>query len=71
MTDPTETNADQLQYPLEEARWVWEEAARVMRLHGELASLYRAKSRDRGTMNLLWEKIEEGEAALALIGVRL
>lgn len=50
---------------------MWEEAARVMGLHRELAYMYRTKSRDKRTIAFLWERIEEGEAALRAIGVYL
>lgn len=50
---------------------MWQEAARVYRLHNELANLYRSNSTDKRTINTLWERIEEGEAALALVGVNL
>lgn len=62
---------EQLAYPLEEARWVWEETARVMALHRELADMYRNHSRDKRTINTIWERIEEAEAPLLAIGVRL
>jgi hypothetical protein len=54
-----------------EARWVWEEAARIYGLHTELANLYRNKSNDKRTINKLWELIEEGEYALRTVGVSL
>lgn len=71
MTEYIEQNSEALAHDPEEARWVWEEAARVYRLHGELASLYRVGSRDRRTIHELWARIEEGEAALRLVGVTL
>jgi hypothetical protein len=62
---------EQLAYTLEEARWVWEETARVMALHRELADMYRNNSRDTRTIRTIWERIEEGEAPLRAIGVSL
>lgn len=64
-------NADVLYYDIDEARWVVQEVRRVNSLHQELASLYRTKSRDRRTIQTLWRNIEEGEAGLRAIGVRL
>ncbi len=55
----------------EEARWIWQEAARVLSLHRELASLYRNKSTDTRTIKKLWELIDEGEFGLRLVGVYL
>lgn len=69
--DKPEPTAEDLEYSLDEARWIWEEAAAVMRLHGELASLYRTNSRDKRTIKLLWQQIEQREAALRLAGVYL
>lgn len=68
MNEPT---AEDLQHGLEDARWVWEEAARVLGLHRELAHLYRTRSKDKRTINALWERIEEGEYGLRAIGVYL
>lgn len=66
-----EPTSEDLAHGLDDAKWIWQEAARVYRLHGELASLYRTKSRDKRTINTLWERIDEGEAALRLVGVTL
>lgn len=70
MTD-NEPGADQLEYSLEDARWVWEEVVRVMALHRELADMYRNNSRDKRTIKLIWEQIDAGEAGLRAMGVRL
>jgi len=72
MNNTTEepTGAD-LPFRAEDARWVWEEAARINGLHNELAYLYRTKSTDVRTIKKLWELIEEGEYALRVVGVRL
>ncbi len=67
-TDPT---AADLWHDPEDAKWVWVEAARVLALHRELASLYRNKSTDKRTIDRLWELIDEGEYALRLVGVQL
>jgi CDP-glycerol glycerophosphotransferase (TagB/SpsB family) len=71
MANQVEPTSEDLYHKLEDARWIWEEAARVYRLHGELASLYRTRSNDKRTIRTLWEKIDEGEAALRLVGVQL
>jgi hypothetical protein len=68
MTEPT---AEDLKHNLEDARWVWEEAARILGLHRELAYLYRTGGRDKRTIRELWERIEEGEYGLRAIGVQL
>jgi len=68
---PIEEDSGSLDYSLEDARWVWEEAARIMALHRELADMYRNGSRDKRTIRTMWERIEEGEHALAAIGVFL
>lgn len=68
MTEPT---AEDLKHSVDEARWVWEEAARVMGLHRELAHLYRTHSKDKRTIAQLWELIEQGEYGLRAIGVQL
>ena len=60
-----------LPYNNDDARWAWEEAARIMGLHRELASLYRTGSHDNHRIRLLWEKIDDGERALASVGVKL
>jgi hypothetical protein len=60
-----------LRHDPEQARWIWEEAARIYGLHNELASLYRNNSRDKRTINDLWALIEEGEYALRVVGVAL
>jgi hypothetical protein len=60
-----------LEHDLADAKWVWQEAARVYGMHYELAHLYRAKSDDRRTITRLWELIEEGEYALRVVGVEL
>jgi hypothetical protein len=62
---------DELDYGLEDARWLWEEFARIQALHGELAYLYRTGSRDTRTIKILWELIEEGEMGLRVAGVKL
>jgi len=63
--------ANELEHSLEDARWVWEEAARILGLHRELAYLYRTKSSDKRTIKALWESIDEGEYGLRAIGVEL
>lgn len=60
-----------LRHDPNEARWVWEEAARIYGLHNELANLYRNKSGDKRTIGKLWDLIEEGEYALRVVGVNL
>lgn len=67
MKDPENS----LAYDVEDARAVWDTAARAQDLHTELASLYRTGSSDRRTINLLWEKIEEAEYWLRDRGVYL
>ncbi len=67
-TDPTPAD---LWHDPEDAKWVGVEAARVLGLHRELASLYRTKSTDKRTIQRLWELIDEGENALRLVGVQL
>lgn len=44
---------------------MWE----VKRLHQELASLYRTRSRDAQRINTLWREIEKREELLELNGV--
>lgn len=44
---------------------------KLMRLHHELASLYRAKSKDRRTISNLWYHIDGLELDLRADGVRL
>lgn len=66
-----EPTAADLAHDTEDARWVWEEAARLYGLHRELAYLYRSGGRDRRTIDALWGRIEEGEYALRMIGVEL
>lgn len=44
---------------------------KLMRLHMELASLYRAKSRDRRTISNLWYMIDGLELDLRSEGVEL
>ena len=63
--------ATDLRHDPEEARKVWEKVARTYGLHNERAVLYRTNSRDKRTINVLWQRIEELEAELALEGVRL
>jgi hypothetical protein len=70
MTEGIEQKTE-LPYSTEEARAVWEEVARVYRLHNELANLYRNHSGDTRTIRVLWQRIEEGEAGLAALGVQL
>lgn len=53
------------------ARFIVVEVQRVYALHAELAHYYRVRSKDRATITLLWEKIEEGEAGLRALGVAL
>lgn len=66
-----EPSATDLRHDVDEAREVWQEAARVMGLHRELASMYRSGSKDKRTMGILWERIEEGERGLRRQGVYL
>lgn len=66
-----EPTAEDLAHEVDEARWVWQEAARLYGLHRELAYLYRTGSKDRRTIDALWDRIEEGEYALKMIGVEL
>jgi hypothetical protein len=66
-----EPNATALEHDIDDARWVWQEAARIMALHRELASLYRNKSKDKRTIETLWHRIDEGEANLRALGVYL
>lgn len=68
MNEPT---AQDLEHSLDEARDIWQEAARVMALHRELASLYRTKSKDKTRIETLWDRIREGEAGLSRQGVYL
>lgn len=68
MGEPT---AGDLHHSLEDAKWVWQEAARIMALHRELAHLYQRGGRDKRTIRALWEKIDEGEYALRTAGVYL
>lgn len=60
-----------LEHDPDDARHIWEEAARVYRLHNELANLYRANSQDKRTIRTLWDRIEEGEYGLRALGVSL
>lgn len=66
-----EPTAEDLGHDVSDARWVWQEAARIYALHRELAYLYKTGSKDRRTIDTLWERIEEGEYALRTIGVEL
>jgi cellobiose-specific phosphotransferase system component IIA len=68
MIEPT---AADLEHDVDEARELWQEAARVMGLHRELASMYRTNSKDKRTIATLWERINEGEANLRRQGVYL
>lgn len=68
MAEPT---ASDLKHSPEDAKWVWQEAARIMALHRELAVLYRSGGRDKRTIKTLWERIDEGEYALRAVGVYL
>lgn len=60
---------DELSHGLDEARWLWEQASHVQRLHLELAVLYRQGGKDKRSIRTLWQHIEEGEAALRAAGI--
>lgn len=62
---------NELPFDPEEASAKWKAYHRVMNLHYELASHYRAKSRDRKTIQRLWAAIDELEFQLRYMGVEL
>lgn len=70
-TSKTDPAAEDLLHDPEDATAIWQEAARVLSLHRELANLYRNRSKDTRTIRTLWSLIEEGEADLAARGVYL
>jgi hypothetical protein len=60
-----------LPYKQDLADAVWLKYLKLMRLHRELASLYRAKSSDRRTISSLWYFIDGLELDLRHEGVVL
>lgn len=71
MATDVEPTAEDLWHNPEDAKWVWQEAARILGLHRELANLYRNNSTDKRTIKQLWTLIEEGEYGLRTVGVYL
>lgn len=67
----TSESAFETPHDPELARFIWEEMVRVTKLHGELSYYYRTKSRDKRTIQALWDRIDEGEAGLRVLGVQL
>lgn len=61
----------ELPHDVSMARFIVTEVQRVLSLHAELAHYYRSRSRDKATITLLWQKIDEGEAGLRVMGVAL
>lgn len=62
---------NELPFDQDEASVKWKTYHRLMSLHHELASYYRAKSRDRKTIMRLWAAIDELEFELRYMGVAL
>ncbi len=60
-----------LPYDAKQTEYVVQLYIKVMNLHRELASYYRAKSRDRRTIANLWYYIDGIELELRAAGVEL
>lgn len=54
-----------------EAEYTWRLQATVNRLHQELASYYRVKSKDIKTIRLIWQQIELKESELYTRGINV